>query len=82
MCVWGRETHSDTHSDTVPKAGARLGAGSADVVAHARVLAGSVQVGHGARAVGAGEPTRALRICACPGRGGKRRERGNVSERA
>lgn len=55
-----------THRDAGAEAGAGLRAGSADVVAHGRVLvAGSVQVGHRAWTVGAGEAAGPGRVGAC-----------------
>lgn len=60
------ESAPHTHRDAGAEAGAGLRAGSADVVAHGRVLvAGSVQVSHRAWTVGAGEAARPGRVGAC-----------------
>lgn len=65
-----------THRDAGAEAGAGLRAGGADVVAHGRVLvAGSVQVSHGAWTVGAGEAAGPGRVGACTQRRGRGEER-------
>lgn len=64
--------YGDTYGNAVAKARGGLGASSAYVVPHARVLAGgAVQVGHGPWAVGAGEASRPCWVTSCQGKQGQ-----------